>query len=155
MEEPAKIFRSLHELALAVAVLRDPAEVASLVAHHIRHLVRVDTLAIFGWDDAARGLVSTYSARAGGPAETTGVVARAFDERRPIVINHPPSPPDTGVSHSALELHAVAAVPLTIANDAVGVVYAGRLDASPFRESEVELFALLGTFAAAPTFYAA
>jgi len=159
MEELAKSLRAMHELALALAPLRDPGEVASLVAYHIRELLRVDALAIFAWDDAARGLVSMYSTPAGDAvgavASTTGVVGRAFDERRPIVVNEPPSPSDTLVWDSALALYAVAAVPLIIASDAVGVVSAGRIEASPFTEAQVELLAMLGTYAVAPTLYGA
>jgi hypothetical protein len=61
-----------HELALALALLRDPGEVASLVAHHIRHLLPTDTLALFGWDDAAQSLVSMYSVRGGEPVGGIG-----------------------------------------------------------------------------------
>jgi DNA-binding CsgD family transcriptional regulator len=155
MEDPAKILVGLDQVALALAVMGDQRQVVSLVAAQIRDLLHANAVAIFAWDELAGGLVVVHSMPAGTPgravARGVGAVGAAFDQRRPVVANGQLDPFDTTYWDPALELHALAVVPLMVAGEAVGTVLAGRDEPYPFGGAQVNLLAMLGALALAPT----
>lgn len=155
MDEPDKTIVAIHQLAVALAVMRDPQGMMALAAHHVRDLLHAEAVAIFVWDAAAGKLMPAFAEPAGthvgGVASASGAVGRAFNQRRPIVIDDHPSASDAPVWDARLELGALAAAPLIIAGEGVGVLLASRFQPCPFTEAQVDLLATLGTLAVAST----
>jgi len=155
MEQPTNVLRVVQQLALALAVMDDTHEIATLVAGSIRDVVATDAVAIFSWDEPARRLIAVYATRpAPGLVRVQsgqGAVGEAFQQRRPALVNDRPSRYDAPAWDTQLGIQVVAAVPLIVSGAAVGVVSAGRTGKKPFSPADVDLLATLGALTLAPT----
>jgi DNA-binding CsgD family transcriptional regulator len=155
MDQVTNVARAAHQLGLALAVMHDPLDIARLVTGCIRDLLGTDAVAIFTWDEPTHRLVVQYSTPPApasvGVRSGYGAVGRAFEQRRSSVLNDRPPPCDAPAWDIALGLHAVAAVPLIVAGAAVGVLSAGRTSNKPFAPPDVDLLAIVGALAVAPT----
>ena len=137
---------AMQKIALALAVIREPREVARLIAYHLHQLLNSDAVVIFASDADAQGLDTWYST----PATTLGgaitsnfaPVGAALEQRRPIIRNE---------WDPTIELYAFAAAPLVIAGESVGVVAIGRAEAHrPFTDAQIDLLSTIGALALAP-----
>jgi DNA-binding CsgD family transcriptional regulator len=155
MEEPKNVLQAAQPLALAVAVMNNPLEIARLAADFIRDLLDTDVAAIFNWDEPAQCLVTMYSTHPApdlvGVVRGQGAVGHAFQERRPTLVNDRPAPFDTPAWDTGLGVQVLAAVPLLISGAAVGVLSAGRTDKRPLTSADVDVLATLGALVLAPT----
>ena len=57
----ARIFKALHEVALAASGVLDPAELASLTIDHARSLLEGDTATLYWWEESEGRLVRIAS----------------------------------------------------------------------------------------------
>jgi len=148
------VARALHLLALAVATTREPNDLIQLVATYLRDLLRADTVAIFAWDEATNTLISTASAPEDPlvPAITigSGIVGTVFEQRRSVLLHDYPSAPHALPGAVSRGVHALAAVPLIIANDTLGVLADCRLRRHRYTANESEILRLAATLAIAP-----
>src|SRR4051794_26195354 len=118
MQQPTNVLRVAQQLVQALALMQDPLDIARHAAGCIRELLPADAVAIFSWDQPAQHLVSMYSTcPTPGPVHVRsgqGAVGRAFEHRRPTLVNDRPSRCDTPAWDMALRLQVVAAVPLIV-----------------------------------------
>jgi diguanylate cyclase (GGDEF)-like protein/PAS domain S-box-containing protein len=145
--EDGAVIVAIHEVAALAARAHDPAEVASAAVERARELLRVDCTAVFWWNQAD-GLLHAIAENRHmdvRPVRHTkpgsGVAGVAFQERRPVVVNHYP-----GWEHAHQEragtIASAMAVPLHIAGRVVGALVAFTVCHHEFGPEEVRLISI-------------
>jgi DNA-binding CsgD family transcriptional regulator/putative methionine-R-sulfoxide reductase with GAF domain len=141
-------------LALAVAVTREPDDLIHLAATYLRDWLQADRVGIFAWDESTDSLTSTASApqELAIPAITvgSGVVGTVFEQRRSVLLDDYPSTPHALPWAVSRGVRAVAAVPLIIANENLGVLVDCRLRRHRYTAEESEMLSLAATLVIAP-----
>jgi len=125
-----------------------------LVATYLRDALRADRLAIFVWDETTDTLISTITA----PQELTipaiavgsGVVGTVFEQRRSALLDDYPLATHALPWAISRGVRALAAVPLIIANDNLGVLAECRLRRHRYTSIESEILSLAATLVIAP-----
>lgn len=140
-QRQAALFRALHELAVAAAGTTDVSTLARTVVEHGRALVGADTCALY-LHDRDRDLlvpaaVADPSGRLASPATDAsfsplieageGVTGRAFDRRTPFVVGDYQTWEHAVESVRATGLRTLAAIPLVVAERALGCLTVGCL----------------------------
>ena len=148
--EEARLFRALHELAVAVGGLLDQSELARVAAAHTRELLGADGAAVQLWDAAAGVLRAVYvsdpavdsTSHAPIPLDR-GTAGRAFLLGRPVVA------PDYANWEYALPwllergIRSSIAVPLVVAEKTIGTLSAGAREPHHISEREIPALTLL------------
>ncbi|MGH7776690.1 MAG: GAF domain-containing protein, partial [Candidatus Dormibacterales bacterium] len=143
--------RQLHvikELSAAVAGVIDPGALADIAVERMRELMHVDAVTLRWWDPAADALV-VLSHAADGPdsppqlPQGLGVAGMAFSERRPFVVSEYQAWEHAEPFFLRAGVRSVAAVPLLIQKEAVGVLIASSMSGRTFSDAEVGLLELV------------
>jgi CheY-like chemotaxis protein/signal transduction histidine kinase len=158
-EARARSFRALHDLAVAASGVLDPDALASLVVHHARELLGVDSGGLFRWDGEAEALRllagstshGTRLERTVNPGE--GDVGRAFSQRAAIV-QGPASQPPALAEKAKARARSSLAVPLLVRDRAVGVLAVRSQGQRQFTAEDIQIVGLLAA-QIAPTLEAA
>jgi transcriptional regulator with GAF, ATPase, and Fis domain len=121
-------FQALHEIAVALSGVLDPAALARMIADRASKLLAADAVALYLWDEEANLLCPLYSNDSRGvvpdrplpPAQ--GIIGQAFIQRQPVVVE------DYALWSHALPLaterglQSALAVPLVVAERGVGTL---------------------------------
>ena len=148
-EARAHAFGALHQVAVAAGGVLDPIALASLAAEWARELLQIDGATVYWWDDNEGILecLTQKGPRASPPDQIIhlgeGLIGQTFLRHEPIVVEN----------YQAWE-HALpaarqggagtgAAVPILVADRAVGVLAVGTYGPHHYPAEHVQLLALL------------
>ena len=144
----ARIFKALHEVALAASGVLDPAELARLTIEHARTLLGGDTSTLYWWEpDEARlvRIVSTndrindlHSQLSSGE----GVAGEAFSSGRPIVVDDYLTYGNARPEMVELGIRSAIALPLVAQDRSLGVLLVATSRPRRWQESDVDLLRL-------------
>ena len=149
-EEQARLFRALHEVAVAASGVHDPSQLAQLAVEHTCELLSVRRAFLWWWDGPAECLrpladngtdVSQNSSIRSGE----GAAGIAFEQRQPLVIDDYPNwamaLPEVDVNNRK----SVAVVPLMIQDRALGVLGVISEVTRHFTPKHIEVLRLLAS----------
>ena len=140
----------LQETLAAAGSLLNPAAIAQFAVDHCRDILRMECVALFWWDSAnailtplaASGLRLQIPLPLISPGQ--GAVGAAFLRREPVVVDDLRHADNATAWARAQQLIAAAAVPLTVAQEARGVLFVARFTEQPITPREVQLLASIG-----------
>jgi len=148
------LFRALHEVSVTASRGFEPAELVRVVVERAAELLGADAVSLYLWDEATSALVQMYTndvlATAPDPpmSSGTGAAGLAFERREPVRID----------DYQAWELatpwglergvRSAEAVPLIVADQAIGVLGARFYRQRALTSQDVEWLMLLGAQAA-------
>ncbi len=148
------LFRALHEVSVTASRGFEPAELVRVVVERAAELLGADAVSLYLWDEATSALVQMYAndvlATAPDPPlpSGTGAAGIAFERREPVRID----------DYQAWELatpwalergvRSAEAVPLIVADQAIGVLGARFYRQRALTAQDVEWLMLLGAQAA-------
>jgi signal transduction histidine kinase len=144
-----RVFRALHDLAVAVSGVLEPLEMARLVAAHARDLLDVDAVAVYRLETASNMLRPIYSSDASDsspeqPLEPgSGTAGRAFLTGTAVAIADLPEWPHTSPWVAANGMHSSLAVPLTVNDRRTGAVAIRSRARREWTAAEAETLTLL------------
>ncbi len=145
---------ALHDVAIAIAGVHDPIEVARLCVQTAADLLAADT-ALMAWYDDDSGLLVPLAVHNMAPdsnwSAAPGIGARglAFATRKPVVVDDYPAWAHAVPSAVELGTRSVAAVPLVVRDRAVGVISVASWQAGrTFDPREVETLGLFASLVA-------
>ena len=128
MQTPTRAFQALHEVAVAAAGLRDPSALAALVVDRARDLLEADAAALY-WMMPEEGTLHTLAHN--DPLDShpeppfrpgEGAAGRAFQEAKPIRVDHYQDWPSALPSSVDRGIQSGLAVPLMVSHRAVGSI---------------------------------
>src|SRR5690242_539965 len=88
----AGTFQALHEIAVALSGVLDPAELARMTAERASKMLAADAVALYLWDEETSLLRPLYSNDARGVVPDRplppgqGIIGQAFLQRQPVVV---------------------------------------------------------------------
>src|SRR5713226_8086010 len=140
-------FRALHEIAVALSGVLDPAELARMIADRASKLLVADAVALYLWDEETNLLHPLYSNDPRGAPDRPvppgrGIIGQAFTQRQPIVVD------DYALWSHALPLaterglRAALAVPLVVAERGVGALVVRAYSPRKYSTEDVHLLSL-------------
>jgi diguanylate cyclase (GGDEF)-like protein/PAS domain S-box-containing protein len=144
----ARVFKALHEMAVATGGMREPGEVAQLCVDRASRLVQADA-ALLLWFDAESGLLRTLADSL--PGSVAGLDVRpgdgaagvAFKTRQAVAVSEP------AVSDDRLpglaRMRAMLSVPLLVGDEALGVLAVLSSAPREFLPAEIEVLRLLAS----------
>ena len=144
----ARIFKALHEVALAASGVLDPAELASLTIDHARSLLEGDTATLYWWEESEGRLVRIASNNArvndlhSGLPSGVGVAGEAFSTGRPVVVDDYRSYANARREMVELGIRSAMALPLLAQDRSVGVLLVATDRRRAWQESDLELLRL-------------
>jgi signal transduction histidine kinase len=125
---PARVFRALHEIAVALGGVLEPAELACLVVDHARDLLDAGAVGLYVYDESTQMLRPLHSsdAREGVPEPIippgSGAAGMAFLTGEPVLVDEYASWPHAGSWAAANGVNSAMAVPLKVAERRTGAV---------------------------------
>jgi signal transduction histidine kinase len=123
-----RVFRALHEIAVAVGGVLEPGELARLVVDLARDLLEAGAVGLYLFDPTSQMLRPIHSsdAREGVPEPTippgSGAAGRAFLLGQPVLVDDYASWPHAGSWAAANGVASAMAVPLQVADQRTGAV---------------------------------
>ncbi|HEY7060479.1 MAG TPA: GAF domain-containing protein [Chloroflexota bacterium] len=148
-EARTRTFRVLHEMAMAVGGVLEPAALGQLAADRARDLLGVDSVSLWWWDAEAsvlRRLVGHVPDPEQAPSALppgVGAPGVAFARCAPVVVEDYPRWPDAAPAGIRRGLRAAAAVPVLIGERAIGALGVYTFAPRRFDPDHVQLLALL------------
>ncbi|MGH7903724.1 MAG: EAL domain-containing protein [Candidatus Dormibacteraceae bacterium] len=140
-------FRSLHEVAVAAAGLRDPFAVARVAVDHVQRLVSVEGAVVFAWDEDLGLLVPLDESPSSVPESPCrrgeGAVGTAFEEGRAVTVEDYQSWDRALPAARDRGMVAGVAVPLVAEGRSIGALGVWTCRPRTFDTIEVELLSLL------------
>ena len=146
-EKQTRLFRTLHELAVAAGGILDPQELARMAVECCRDLLQVDGTVIFHYDRQSGNLEPLHETtrevvdRVVRPGE--GAIGLAFTNRKPYVVgdyamweHRLPGPSNRGLA-------AGLSYPLIAGDRAVGVIGVWGSSPRAWSESEIQILSLV------------
>ena len=146
-EKQARLFQTLHELAVAAGGILDPRELARTAAECCRDLLQVDGTVVFHYDRLSGNLEPIHETpreimdRVVRPGE--GAIGLAFTNRRPYAVgdyatweHRLPGPSNRGLA-------AGLSYPLIAGDRAVGVVGVWGSTPRAWSENEIQILSLV------------
>ncbi len=124
----SRVFRALHEIAVAMGGVLEPLELARLVVAHARDLLDAGAVGLYVFDEASQMLRPVHSsdAREGVPEPTiapgSGAAGMAFLHGRPVLVDDYLNWPHAGSWAAANGVTSAMAVPLQVADQRTGAV---------------------------------
>jgi PAS domain S-box-containing protein len=146
-QDQAKLFRALHELAVAASGLLEPGELAKVAVERCRELLEVDGTVIFHFDHQTGYLEPLHETSAGvmekqlKPGE--GAVGLAFSNRRPYAVDDYATWELRMEGPSNRGLAAGLSYPLIAGDQAIGVVGVWSRTKRAWTENEIQILSLV------------
>jgi signal transduction histidine kinase len=125
-----RVFRALHDIAVALGGVLEPVALARLVVHHARDLLEAGAVGLYLFDEPSQELRPLHSsdAREGYPEPNiepgVGAAGQAFLTGEPVIVNDYPNWAYAGPWAAANGVTAAVAVPLKVADRRTGAVSA-------------------------------
>ena len=147
----ARIFRALHEVALASSGVLDPVELARLTIDQARDLLGGQSASLYWWN-ATEKVLGRMVTNSTGPGREVlavgkpglGAAGRAFFEGKAVVVSDYASYEDAVPELLKAGIGSAIAIPLLIRDKPVGVLVVGAAASRQWEEQDVELLVLLG-----------
>jgi signal transduction histidine kinase len=123
-----RVFRALHEIAVAVGGVLEPLELARLIVDHARDLLDANAVGVYIYDETAELLQPIYSSDARGrQAETpipigAGAAGQALLRGEPVLVDDYQTWPSAGTWAAAHGVRSALAVPLSVSDRRTGAV---------------------------------
>lgn len=143
----ARLFKALHELAVATGETHGTTEMAALCAERASGALRADGATLTWWD-AEHGLLRPLaeSGPGEGPSWTLrageGAAGAAFKWREPVTANDYQSWAQSSAAGRLRGLRSVLAVPLVVGDRAIGTLGVHTFQPREFTSADVELLLL-------------
>jgi signal transduction histidine kinase len=143
------LLRALHEISATASRALDPAELVALVATRAGELLSADAVALYLWDEGAGTLLPVYSndERATTPdqplAAGRGEAGLALSRREPVTVADYAAWEHGLPWAAARGLRAAAAVPLMVADQAIGALVARFYSQRTIEPEDVHTLSLL------------
>ena len=146
---PAGTYQALHNIAVTVGGVLDPAALARIVAEQASALLSADAVVLYVWDETSGHLRALYT---DDPRELTreqpvqpgrGVAGRAFSTRQIVRVNNYPAWEHALPAASARGLRAALAVPLVVAERGVGALVVRSYSRRRYGTRDEHVLALL------------
>jgi signal transduction histidine kinase len=144
-----RVFRALHDIAVAVGGVLEPVELARLVADRTCELFEVGAVGVYVLDDTGRVLTPVYSsdARASSPepaiAWGSGAAGQAVALGEPVMVYDYLTWPDAGVWALANGVRSAMAVPLQVADHRTGALSVRTYAPRQWTDDDVQTLTLL------------
>ncbi len=149
-ENGARIFETLHEMAVATGGMHDPQEVARLCVDRACQLLGADSAVLVGWDEDRGVLVPLADNLEGGgedfklrPGQDAAGIA--YRSRGPVVINDYQSWRHASKRILQRGIRSVLCVPLLVRDRAVGALEVMAMTPREFVRSERDVLTLLAS----------
>ncbi len=127
-DQPPRVLKALHEIAVAVGGVLDPASLAELVSERARELLGADAVALQVWDEEGgvlRPLYASDARRLSSYPPTPlglGTTGYALQRREPVVVDDYQSWEHALPWFREAGVQATMAVPLMVADRAIGAL---------------------------------
>ncbi|MDQ6917931.1 MAG: PAS domain S-box protein [Candidatus Dormibacteraeota bacterium] len=148
--ERARVFEILHEVAAATGGILDVAKLADLTVQAASRLLGADDALLRWWEPDARvlRLLGTTAIedwdRREDMAPTRSILGEAFLKRKPVISNDYQRDSRAGVTPPMAGITAHVAVPLLVADRAVGVLGVSSRGKRRFTEADAQVLGFLG-----------
>jgi len=144
--EQARIFRALHEIAVAASGVLDPVQLSGLAVGHACELLGCDGAVVFSWDPQAallRPLAESESTSSEPPCRSgEGAVGLAFESGEPVVIDDYALFEKAMPNSAARGMVSAAAVPLLVDDRAVGALGVWTYHPRRFTDADLQVMRL-------------
>jgi PAS domain S-box-containing protein len=150
----APILEALREISRSVGGVLDPRELAGQVAERARALLEADTVFLELWDEQLGGLATFYGSDPrlelpGRPVRPgAGALGQAFQTREAVVIADYAGWPAALPAVVARGIRSAVAVPLLVADRAIGALSLGYYRACQLGADQVEALAMIAALVA-------
>jgi len=144
-----RVFRALHEIAVAVGGVLEPVELARLVADRACELLEVGAVGVYVLDDAMQLLTPVYSsdAQIDRPEPSlrwgSGAAGQAVASGQPVAVAEYRGWPHAGVWMLANGVRAAMAVPLQVADRRTGALAARAYQPRHWTDTDIQTLTLL------------
>jgi signal transduction histidine kinase len=144
-----RVFRALHDIAVAVGGVLEPVELARLLADRACELFEVSAVGVYVLDDAAQVLTPVYSsdARESRPEPTiawgSGAAGQAVSLGEPVIVDDYPTWPHAGVWALASGVRSAMAVPLQVADRRTGALSVRTYAPRQWTSDDIQTLTLL------------
>jgi signal transduction histidine kinase len=144
-----RVFRALHDIAVAVGGVLEPVELARLVADRACELLEVSAVGVYVLDDAGQILTPVYSSdsHASQPEPSiewgTGAAGQAALLGEPVVVDEYLSWPHAGGWAIARGVRSAMAVPLQVADRRTGALSVRDYAPRHWTDTDVQTLTLL------------
>jgi signal transduction histidine kinase len=124
----SRVFRALHDIAVAIGGVLEPVELAKLVVRRARELLDVPAAGVYAFDDAAQRLQPIHSsdARESSPEPTIpvgeGAAGQALLRGEPVLVDDYVTWRHAGPWAAANGVRSALAVPLQVTDRRTGAV---------------------------------
>lgn len=149
LDAEARLLRALHELSASAGRALDPGELVQLAALRACELLHGDAVALYIWDEAAEVLKPAYTNDDRAPLDDEplhlgeGAVGRAMESRQPVVVTNYGHWENGLDSFKERNLQAAQAVPLLVADRAIGALVVRFYKPHQVAPQEEEILALV------------
>jgi signal transduction histidine kinase len=144
-----RVFRALHDIAVAVGGVLEPVALGRLVVHQARELLDASAVGLYLFDEATQVLEPIYSsdAREVTPEPSiplgAGAAGQALLLGEPVVVDDYTNWPHAGTWASANGVQSAMAVPLMVADRRTGAISVRSYAARHWTEDDVQTLTLL------------
>jgi PAS domain S-box-containing protein len=148
LDDPARVLQALHEIALGIGGVQEPASLARLVAERAGDLFGADVASLHYWDAESGVLQPLYTASSAGiesapVAPGEGTIGLAFASREPVVVPDYPRWEHAVPELIACGVQATIAVPLMLAERAIGTLALGYRSSQRLTAEHARVLGLL------------
>lgn len=146
---PVRIFRALHEIAVAVGGVLEPTELARLVVEQARELLVAGAVGLYTFDESQQLLMPVYSSdgRQGFPEAPippgAGAAGQAFERGEPVLVDDYTAWQFAGDWAAANGVRSAMAVPLQVAERRTGAVSVRTYAPRHWTEDDAQALTLL------------
>jgi len=144
-----RVFRALHEIAVALGGVLDPQELARLVVEHARDLLAAGAVGLYTFDEATEMLRPVHSsdAREGVPEPIippgSGAAGMAFLLGKPVLVDDYQNWQHAGSWASANGVNSAMAVPLQVADQRTGALSVRTYEPRHWTDDDAQTLTLL------------
>jgi signal transduction histidine kinase len=149
MAADSRVFQALHEIAVALGGVLEPAELAGLVVARAHSLLEAGAVGLYVFDELTQTLKPLHSsdAREGVPEPTIipgeGAAGLAFQNGQPVLVDDYRNWPNAGSWAAARGVASAMAVPLQVADRRTGAMSVRAYQKRQWTEDEAQTLTLL------------